>query len=225
MTYIDKELPILKENIQEMMLLIHSQLVKARQSLLQFDKDLAREVLANEKRVNAMELNIDRECENFFALYTPVAIDLRFVLACLKINTNLERIGDMAEGIVRYVIEIEEPFDRQVINISKLEEMFAVAELLLSDMERAFNTEDSKLARTIFTKDEALDEINNHATDVLAEYIQQNPLQAKQALQILSMVRKLERVGDQSKNIAEEIIFYIEAKVLKHTKKKIERGE
>ncbi len=77
--------------------------------LFNFDKDLAREVVLKEKRVNGSELKIDRDCENIFALFCPVAIDLRFLLAVLKINTNLERIGDIAEGIAKYVIDAEVP--------------------------------------------------------------------------------------------------------------------
>ena len=74
---------------------------------MKLDKDLAREIRVNEKRVNAYELKIDRDCENTIALFNPVAIDLRFVLASLKINSNLERIGDIAEGISRFVLNIK----------------------------------------------------------------------------------------------------------------------
>ncbi|MFM7900877.1 MAG: phosphate signaling complex PhoU family protein, partial [Bacteroidota bacterium] len=106
MTHLDIELKNLKADMNEMFDLVGSQMAKALKSLRDFDKDLAREVRVNEKRVNAFELKLDRDCENVIALFTPVAIDLRFVLACLKINSNLERIGDIAEGIAQFVLNI-----------------------------------------------------------------------------------------------------------------------
>ena len=106
MSHLDTELQILKSETIEMWTLVNSQLAKGKQSLLTLDKDLAREVIMTEKRVNANELKLDRDCENIFALFTPVAIDLRFVLAVLKINSNLERTGDIAEGIAKFVLTI-----------------------------------------------------------------------------------------------------------------------
>src|SRR5689334_81547 len=104
MTHLEEELASLKTEITEMWLMVISQLHKTKEALIQFDKDLAREVVATEKRVNAQELKIDRECENIIALFNPVAVDLRTVLAILKINNNLERSGDIAEGIAKYII-------------------------------------------------------------------------------------------------------------------------
>src|SRR5476649_2205413 len=105
MTQIETEITALKKELVSMWMLVQSQLNKAKDAMTNFDKDLAREVLVKEKRVNSFELKIDRDCENIFALYCPVAIDLRFLLAALKINTNLERIGDIAEGIAKYIIQ------------------------------------------------------------------------------------------------------------------------
>ncbi len=105
MSQIDNPVHNLKEELGQMFQLVSTQLTKAKEALTKFDKDLAREVIQIEKRVNGQELQIDRIAENFIALYSPVAIDLRFVLAVLKINNNLERIGDIAEGISKYIIE------------------------------------------------------------------------------------------------------------------------
>ncbi|MBL8103852.1 MAG: phosphate transport system regulatory protein PhoU, partial [Anaerolineales bacterium] len=98
MTHLDTELKALKEDMHEMFRLVLSQLEKSKTALISLDKDLAREVIVNEKRVNSFELKLDRDCENIIALFNPVAVDLRFVLASLKINSNLERIGDIADG-------------------------------------------------------------------------------------------------------------------------------
>ena len=105
MRYIEKELENLKDEVLEMWTLVYSQLNRAGEALLSLDKDLAREVIYREKRVNAFELKIDSDCEDIIGLYTPVAVDLRFVLAMLKINTNLERIADFCEGMSRFVID------------------------------------------------------------------------------------------------------------------------
>ena len=198
--------------------LVIQQLKKTQAALITFDKDLAQEVIANEKRVNGMELIIDRECENIFALFNPLAVDLRFVLAILKINNNLERSGDIAEGIAKFITNVNLPFDKKLLEVTQVLVMHEEATSMLNDVLEAFEKEDTKLARKIFHRDELLDEINLKSNKIVADYIRANPDMIEQGLYIISTIRKLERVGDQCKNIAEEIIFYLEAKVLKHKK-------
>lgn len=216
MTPIQAQLDLLKSDITAMWTLVISQLHKSLHSVKTFDKDFSREVVSNEKRVNSMELNIDRNCENLFALFNPVAIDLRFVLATLKINNNLERIGDIAEGISKLIISEKQAFDPELLRVTQFIEMYEAAINIVQDVLDAFDQENTKLARSIFIKDEMLDDINAAVNGVITAYIKENPDKTEQALNVLSIIRKLERVGDQSKNIAEEIIFYLEAKVLKH---------
>jgi phosphate transport system protein len=216
MAQLETELQLLKTEAVNMWSLVNSQLSKARQAFVTFDKDLAREVVLKEKRVNGSELKIDRDCENIFALFCPVAIDLRFLLAVLKINSNLERIGDIAEGIAKYIIDTESPFSEELLKVSRILPMYEESVNMLSDTQDAFEKEDTILARSVFKKDDFLDNVNRSSHKVLEEYIKNHPEETSQALWILSTIRKLERVGDQSKNIAEEIIFYLEAKVLKH---------
>ena len=216
MAQLETELGLLKTEVINMWNLVRSQLIKARTALINFDKDLAREVVLKERRVNGYELKIDRDCENIFALLTPVAIDLRFVLAILKINSNLERIGDIAEGIAKYIISTEQSFKPQLLEATKLTIMYEESINILEDTLTAFENEDTILARSVFKKDEFLDDINIHANNLIEDYLKGNPEDIDEALYALSIIRKLERVGDQSKNISEEIIFYLEAKVLKH---------
>ncbi len=218
MTHLENELKALKADTVEMWQLVLSQLQKASHSLKSFDKDFAHEVVANEKRVNSMELKIDRDCESIFALYNPVAVDLRLVLATLKIVNNLERIGDIAEGISNFILSEKEPFDKSLLKSARFNEMFDGAIVTVEDVLTAFKKEDTKLARSIFKKDEMLDEINAEANQHITLFISNHLEKTEQALNVLSIIRRLERVGDQSKNIAEEIIFYVEAKVLKHIK-------
>ena len=199
--------------------LVNSQLSKARLSFVNFDKDLAREVVLKEKRVNGSELKIDRDCENIFALFCPVAIDLRFLLAVLKINSNLERIGDIAEGIAKYILSAEVHFSKELLDVTRILAMYEESVNMLEDTQAAFEREDTILARSVFKRDDLLDNVNVNANRVLQDHLKDHPEDTAQALWILSIIRKLERVGDQSKNIAEEIIFYLEAKVLKHKNK------
>lgn len=219
MTQLEIVLQNLKSEVINMWSLVNSQLVKSMSAMINFDKDLAREVVLTEKRVNGLELKIDRDCENIFALLTPVAIDLRFVLAILKINSNLERIGDIAEGSAKHIIHADQQFRDELLDATKTMTMYDEAISMLENTLTAFETEDTALARSVFKKDESLDMINMNATDATIEYLKHHPEDISQALYNLSIIRKLERVGDQSKNIAEEIIFYIEAKVLKHIHK------
>jgi phosphate transport system protein len=228
MTPLENEITALKRELISMWILVQSQLNKAKEAMVKFDKDLAREVLVKEKRVNSFELKIDRDCENIFALYCPVAVDLRFLLAALKINTNLERIGDIAAGIALYVVESSVNFDIALLEKISLLNMYDEAINILSDTRTAFEKEDTVLARSIFKRDDVLDNINENAPVAIASVIKDDISTLPEALYMLSVIRKLERVGDQSKNIAEEIIFYVEAKILKHqesSKRKIQGEE
>lgn len=216
MTHLDSEIGRLKEDLKEMMGLTIGQMEKARDAMMHNNKELAREVLFYERRVNSMELKIDRDCENILALFNPVAIDLRFVLATLKINSSLERIADNAESMARYVNEMKEPFDNALLERIKLKKMFDTSIGMLTDIKTALETEDTQLARNVLTRDDLLDEINLVAPHTVEEFIKANLDKTFQSLFVLSAVRKLERVGDVCQNMAEEIIFYLEAKVLKH---------
>ncbi len=217
MAPIENEINATKKELINMWLLVQSQLNKAREAMVKFDKDLAREVLVKEKRVNSFELKIDRDCENIFALHCPVAVDLRFLLAALKINTNLERIGDIAAGVAKYVIETPVNFDIAILESTSILSMYDEAINILVDTRVAFENEDTALARSIFKRDEILDAVNRNATQIISEVIKSEATGLNEALFMLSIIRKLERIGDQSKNIAEEIIFYVEAKILKHS--------
>ena len=216
MTHLETELKQLKDSITEMFEMVISQLSKSKDALVNLDKDLAREVRANERRINSFELKMDRDCENLIALFNPVAIDLRFVIASLKINSNLERIGDIAEGIANYVLYLKFEPSKDLLETTQLIKMFDTAILMLEMSMQSYANEDTSIARNSFKEDEFLNEANLKSTEVIADYIRSNPDNINQALYTISTVRKLERVGDQCKNIAEEIIFYMEAKVLKH---------
>lgn len=219
MTHIPNEIQSLKITIFEMWNLVISQMVKARYALEHFDKDLVSEMTNNEKRVDAFELKINMDCENILALYSPVANDLRFVLSVLKTNYNLERVGDYAYNIATLVRDLEHPIDPECLVEMGIKEMFDTALKMLNNTFSAFEKEDSKLARMVFRKDELLDQIKMRSNAVASDLIKKKPDETINILSLLSVIRKLERVGDQTKNMAEELIFYIEAKVLRHGNK------
>ena len=220
MTRLQEELKNLRGSLSEMAVLVRKQLKKSVCALLDEDEDLANDVLNNEKRVNAFELNIDRECEQIFTLLTPVAHDMRFVFSTLKINADLERIGDYAEGIATLVLLGKKSFDKDLIRQIGVKGMFDTSLQMMDDVTQAYNNDDTRLARSIFSKDLELNEVNRNASGIAEEYIKKNLDRIQQALLIVSVIRKLERVGDHITNIAEEIIFYKEAKVLKHVDKR-----
>ncbi len=219
MSHLAAELQRLKDEVFQLLQLVHSQIEKSKQAISTSDRDLASHVVANDKRVNASELTIDRDCENILALYNPVAIDLRFVLACIKMNHSLERIGDNAEGLAMYVNSAPGPFPQDILDIFNIMPAFDRALEMFSLIMDAYRKEDPALARKVFNLDELLNQYNSAATKIAIEKIKSNPEKAEEILYIMGAMRKIERMGDLTKNMAEEIIFYIEAKVLRHIKK------
>ncbi|HEV7332448.1 MAG TPA: phosphate signaling complex protein PhoU [Flavisolibacter sp.] len=220
MTHLQEKLSELRADLVEMADLVARQLDKSVHALLDGDEDLANEVIFNEKRVNAFELKIDSDCEQIFTLLAPFAQDMRFVFSTVKINADLERIGDYAEGIAKLVLLGKKDFDPSLIETIHVREMFDAAMGMLQDVTTAYAEDDSRLARTLFARDEQLNEINRNVAEWVGDYVKQNLGKIRQALLLLSIIRKLERVGDHIKNIAEDVIFYKEAKVLKHIDKK-----
>lgn len=220
MTTLQLELDKLHNSVIEMAELGISQLQKAREAFLNTDKDLAQEIIHKEKRMNAIELSIDRDCENIFALLNPVAVDLRFVISVLKINSDLERIGDYSDSIATYVLDFDIKINEELAKALKINEMFDRTISIVEDVKTAFETGDTKLARSVFKKDVELNDINKHASRVIEEFLKENPSLIRHSLFMFSVIRKLERVGDHATNIAEDLIFYQEAEVLKHKKLK-----
>ena len=219
MTHLQERLDQLKNSLADMATLVERQLSKSVCSLLEEDEDLANEVLHNERRVNAFELKIDKDCENIFALLTPVAHDMRLVFATLKMNADLERIGDYAEGVANIVVLGKKQFDQELVKKLDIKEMFEITDAMLKDVIAAYAENDSRLARSVFSRDILVNDINHKAMSIVSEYCQNNNDRIPQAINLLSIVRKIERVGDHITNIAEEIIFYKEAQVLKHGNK------
>lgn len=218
--FIDDHLNNIKDKVSKMWSLVYDQIQKSHTAVLKMDSAIAKQILTGEKRVNAFELEIDSDIEDFIALYTPVAIDLRFALAMLNINNNLERIGDYAEGIARFILRCENcNIDKNLLGDLKIDEMFRLVLEMLALTHHALLEENSNRSKEVFVKDNRLDELNSDALKILSDYAAQHPESARICIELSGVFRKLERAGDHINNLAEEIIFYIDAHILKHHKK------
>jgi phosphate transport system protein len=221
MKHTEKELLALRDEVSNMWRLVLSQIEKSKQAYITDDTELAHEVLSREKHVDSMELKIDSDCENYIALFAPVAIDLRLTLSILKISGTLERIGDFAEGIARHVaVDDCRVVTKALKEELKIETMFDTVISMLSDSFVALESENTKLAGRIMQKDEQVDSIYGEAILKLAEYAEQHPAHSRCVLETLLVLRKIERIGDHCNNLVEDIVFYIDAKILKHSKHK-----
>lgn len=215
--FIESELEILRSQLNEMWSLVYNQLDRAGEAVLTNNRELASRVTKRERRVNAFELKIDRDIEEVIELYNPVGVDLRFVLAVFKINSNLERIGDFADSIAQFVSKNHIPaVDADLYFNLRLTDMVQATLFMLEKAKCAFDEENVDLTSQIFEKDNLVDEINQEATTKMAAHIKHHPEDAEFCLDLTNVVRRLERTGDHITNIAEEIVFYVDAKVLKH---------
>ncbi|HLT82322.1 MAG TPA: phosphate signaling complex protein PhoU [Cyclobacteriaceae bacterium] len=218
MAQVELEIQALKDNLLDMIELVVTQVSKCRKVIKDKDTDLAKEVIADEQKVNAQELAIDKDCENIIALYNPVASDLRFVLAAIKISNDLERIADNAHSLAKFLRKHVKTIDERLLEEFGIVDMLDTCTAMLKDMHKALKNDDTKLARKVFDKDEALNAINKRSIKSAQALLKEYPDNLKVILRLFTIVRNLERIGDLTKNIGEEIVFHIEAQVLKHQK-------
>lgn len=221
--FVEQELQSIRLEVTGMWTLVQQQLQNACAAVIDGDKALAKQVVAREKRVNAFELKIDSDVEDFIALYNPVAVDLRFALAMMGINNNLERIGDYAESIARFVVRTELTENNKLfIAQLGLTDMFDAVIKMLSDTHEALKRHDLALAKSVLDKDDHIDDLNHTALDRLTDYASTHPEAVRLCLEVASVFRKLERAGDHINNLAEETIYYIDAEVFKHRRLSLE---
>lgn len=218
MNTIEKEILNLKSSLLKMFLLVEGQWEKGANAILNYDQDIAEEISSSENRINAQELKIDNDCENIIALHAPVAVDLRFILSTYKINHALEHIADIAESIAKYVADHDVAYDKQIVDETRLTEMLDVFNTMMDCLIEAFENEDPTIARKVFKKDKLINKINTDAHQIIINNI--DKYDNNMLLYLLSSIRKIERAGDSLKKIGEEIIYHLEAKVIKHSEKK-----
>lgn len=217
---IEIEIKQLKGYHAQMWEMVELQLRRAFEAVEKYDKNIANEILTREKMVNTQELIVDHHAENFIALFNPVAIDLRFVISMLKITNNLERIGDFAESLAIFVLKHQEGvLDKELVARLEFKKMCATAFEMFQTARASLAREDSSLAARVLAMDAEVDRINAATVNILAEYIKANPTQAAQILSLYGVIRRVERIGDRSANIAEDVVFYVDAKELRHSEK------
>lgn len=216
---IEYEINRLKEIIFEMLDLVKTQVNEAKTSLMEMDSDLAESIIRRELRVNALEITIDRECENLLACYNPVAADLRFVLSSIKISESLERISDHAYRIARYVQNSDVKKDKSLFASLLMEVLFDTVVSMIDFVTEALDKQDTATAKKAFKLDKIIDKLQKKAPEIIKKLVREDINRIKNTLYYFNIIGKLERCGDLTKNIAEEIVFYIEAEILKHQKR------
>jgi len=183
-------------------------------SFVQRESTMAAEVLRYEEKINASEREIDELAIDLLAMQQPMAIDLRLILAILKINADLERIGDQAVNIAERSRELSNGPAAE-INID-LGAMATLARSMLRDALNAFGTEDADLARHVLESDDELDDMNRHAFREVTKFVESSPHLSVAAIDHLIISRNLERVGDHATNIAEDVIFWLSGTDVRH---------
>ncbi len=216
MIALDPELQALKENLLEMLELTKSQLVQCLSAIENSDTKATKDVIKKEKRINNLDINIDKDCESILALHNPMASDLRFVLAALKISSSLERISDNSESLARYIKKNIKKSNLEILDKFNVKRMIVVTIDMLDDMKDAISNDNVLPAKKIALKDDELNEATKHALKISIKIIKNNPKDSGLVLKTYTIIRRLERIGDYIKNIGEEIVFHLEAKVTKH---------
>ena len=216
-TQFDAELTSVSARALEMGGLVEAQIRHAVSALSQFSVDLANEVSANEARVNAMEVEIDRDLSSIIARRQPTARDLRLLIAISKMTANLERAGDEAEKIARMVRSIIETATPRALPSLELRVAADLASGLLNKALDAFARLDVAAAVSILKEDDLIDAEFNGFVRKLITYMMEDPRMISPSLDLLFLAKAIERIGDHAKNIAEFIIYVVKGEDIRHT--------
>jgi phosphate transport system protein len=212
--HFDQELEQLKVMLLEMASVVEAAITNSVNSVVQKDRGLAEDVLAKEADVNRMEVEIDDFAIKLLALQQPMAVDLRLIAAALKINTDLERMGDLAVNIAERAVElIEEPVIKPMVDVPH------IASLVQSMVQKAldsFVNKDVELAKSVLASDDAVDNLRTASFHALVSFMERTKKHIPQAVNLLSVIRNLERIADHATNIAEDVIFYVKGVDVRH---------
>jgi phosphate transport system protein len=216
------QLDQLKAGLLAMGRLAEDRVRMAMQALVDRDKDLLAEVIAGDDRINASQMEIDARCFTLLALQHPVAVDLRVVVSAFKINADLERVGDLAVNIAeasqRY---IEHPPVKPLIDLPR---MGALALKMHREALDAFVARDAGLARAVLVQDDWLDGLKDQIFRELLTYMLGDPRTIEASVDLILISRHLERIGDHATNIAEDVIFIVEARDVRHSSASVVAG-
>jgi len=212
--HFQEELEQLKARLLEMGGLAEEQVRLAVLGLVQRDRALIARVLTSDQPINSLHIEIDSRCFTLIALHQPMAVDLRAIVSAVKINTDLERVGDLAinigEAALRYA---NHPPVKKLIDIPN---MATIAQTMLRDALDAFVRRDTSLAQQVLNADDQLDALKTQIFRELLTYMLQDPATIEPALDLILISRHLERIGDHATNIAEDVIFMVSALDVRH---------
>ena len=212
--HFQEELDQLKRRLLEMGGLAEEHVRQAIKGLVERDQALTDRILSGDEPLNALHIEIDSRCFTLLALHQPMAADLRTIVAAVKINTDLERVGDLAvniaEAATRYATH---PPVKKLIDIPR---MATIAQSMLRDALDAFVRRDTALAQRVLDEDDKLDDLKTQIFRELLTYMVQDPTTIEPALDLILVSRHLERIGDHATNIAEDVIFIVLARDVRH---------
>ncbi len=218
----NSEIEDLKTNIIKMAAIVDEQIEKAMRSLQENNLDLIKGLKAKELEIDAYDNLIQTQCENILAIFQPVASDLRYIMAIIMINNNLERCGDIAINIARRVKKTSG--HHNLLIESNLIEMSRLSRKMVKDAIDSFINTDIDLANIVLTTDDQVDTMNRESFKFAIQKMQSEPTLIEPCAQMIVLSRQIERLADHATNIAENLIFYVEAKLVTH-KKKLENRE
>ncbi len=212
--HFEKELDTLRTTLIRMASLVDEQIENAVKALLQSDRELAQTVIQSDGKVDEFDNEIDRQCMRIFALSQPVAIDLRLLMAALKINSELERIGDIAVNLAERV----EPLlsYKGFVNSAGMEKMVLLARKMVRDAIDSFINSDEQLAQKILEADDQIDDYDATIFGNMLKTMVKDPANVEPGAHTMMLSRHVERLADHATNIAEDVIFLINAKIIKH---------
>lgn len=209
-----REIQDLKKRLLNVSSIVEGQVRDAVRSIQERDPELAARVRATDHEVDTTEVAVEEECLKIMALYQPVAVDLRFIVAALKINNDLERIGDLACNIAKRAIKIaEEPVTTVPFDFTR---MGNIAQSMLKLCLDALVNSDAELASQVIVMDDEIDELNRDAFHQLKESIVKQPELIDIFINYLGVSRQLERIGDHATNIAEDVVYLVTGSIVRH---------
>jgi len=211
---LDQELALLRGLIAEMANHVDEQFADAMNALLQADTDLAQQVVDGDDAIDALELRIDEQCERIMALHAPVAVDLRMLIMAVKINTDLERIGDHCSNLSRNARHLADA--PGLLAQTRLPKMADMARTMLREAEDAFLENDRLKARKVIARDLQVNRLHEETFATLVEMLEEGHEQAEALSHLLTVSKALERISDHAKNIAQGIVFMIEGRDIRH---------
>ena len=212
--HFERELEQLKAKLLEMGALVETAVYRSVQGVVEKDENLAQQVLKSEARVNELEIEIDDAAIGLLALQQPVAADLRLITVALKINNDLERMGDLAVNIAYRALElIREPMIQPMVDIPYIAGL--VQSMVRKSLD-AFVNRDPELARSVLAGDDAVDNLRTSSYHELISYMEKDSTHVAQALSLWTVVRNLERIADHSTNIAEDVLFLVKGVDVRH---------